>query len=192
MVVRHFRVVEHLLRLRQSSPVQRSSQRLIIAQPLQYAGTFGIDVVTQESGIYTRIGRYFLFVKRLDGFQRLIGGESEFPVALHLQGSQVEQTGRSLFPVLTGDVRYGKRENSLSVPANASPRSRSVIGSIPRLSSGLAALAAAPSFCFLPLPAPVPHRSCGEWRRRWCRDTPSSVPSIAWERSSVFRAVGLR
>ena len=109
MVVRHFRVVEHLLRLRQSSSVQRSSQRLVIAQSLQYAGTFGIDVVTQESGIYTRIGRYFLFVKRLDGFQRLVGGESEFPVALHLQGSQVEQTGRSLFPVLAGDVRYGKR-----------------------------------------------------------------------------------
>ncbi|CDA49384.1 unknown [Bacteroides stercoris CAG:120] len=32
--------------------------------------------------------------------------------------------------------------------SKASPRSRSVIGSIPRLSSGLAALAAAPSFCF--------------------------------------------
>ena len=109
MVVRHFRVIEHLLRLRQSSSVQRSSQCLVIAQSLQYAGTFGIDVVTQESGIYTRIGRYFLLVKRLDGFQRLIGGESEFPVALHLQGSQVEQTGRSLFPVLAGDVRYGKR-----------------------------------------------------------------------------------
>ena len=109
MVVCNLRIVEHFLRLRQRSSIQRGGQCLIITQTFQYAGAFGIDVVTEESSIDTRVGRYFLLVKRLYGFQRFVGGESKLLVALHLQGRQVEQTGRSLFAVLTGDVRYGKR-----------------------------------------------------------------------------------
>ena len=55
-----------------------------VPQAFQYAGALGIDVITQISGIDTRIGRYFLLVQRLDGFQRFIGRESELLVAFHL------------------------------------------------------------------------------------------------------------
>ena len=109
MVVRHLRVIEYLFRLWQCNAIQRSCQNFIITKSFQDAGTFRINIITQESGIDTRIGGNFLFIKRLDQFQCLIGRVSKLLIALHLKGSQVEQTRGVFLAVFFTDAGHYER-----------------------------------------------------------------------------------
>ena len=104
MVVRDLRIIEHLLRLRQGSSLQRCGPGLIPPQPLQDGRAFRIDVIAQEGSIYTRISRDLLLVERLNGLQRVVGRVGKLLVALHLQGGQVKQTERGFTPLL---LRHG-------------------------------------------------------------------------------------
>ena len=108
MVVRHLAIVEYLLRLEQGLAVQGRREGFIATQSLQDAGTLGINVIAQESGIHAGISRHLLLVKGLDKFQRLVGRIRKLLVALHLEGSQVEQARRCLAPFLAGDGGHGE------------------------------------------------------------------------------------
>ena len=109
MVVRDLRIVEHFLRLRQDGSLQRRGPGLIAPQPLQDGRTLGIDVVTQEGSIYTRISSDLLLVERLDSFQRVVGRVGKLLVALHLQGGQVEKAERRFPAFLLRHRGNGKR-----------------------------------------------------------------------------------
>ena len=109
VVVRDLRIVEHLLRFCQGSSLQRCGPGLIPPQPLQDGRTFGIDVIAQERGIYTRISRDLLLVERLDGLQRVVGRVGKLLVALHLQGGQVEKAERCFTPLLLRHGSNGER-----------------------------------------------------------------------------------
>ena len=66
MVVGHFGGVEHFLALKKFCTSQGLQQISIVAgNAVENAFAFGIYVVGQESGIYTRIGGDFLLVKTL-------------------------------------------------------------------------------------------------------------------------------
>ena len=108
VVVGHFRRVEHLLALRQLLPFKRGGQCGIVAKPLQYGGTFRVDVVAKEGGVHTRIGGYLLLVERLDEAERVVGRVAELLVALHLQGGQVEQAWWSFSALLGRYVGDGE------------------------------------------------------------------------------------
>ena len=88
---------------------KRSREPCVILDAFQNLGTFGIDVITQESRVHTRISSHLLFVERLDKLQGHVGRIAELLVAFHLQGSQVEQAGRCFRSFLGGDVRDGER-----------------------------------------------------------------------------------
>ena len=68
MVVGDFRIVEHLLWFIQLGTGKRSCQCFVWFQTCQNAGTFRVNIVTQESSIHTWVGGNFLFVERLDKF----------------------------------------------------------------------------------------------------------------------------
>ena len=89
MVVGHFGRVEHLLRLWQLFPFQWFGKRLISTYAFQNDGAFGIHIIAEILGIYTRIGGEFSLVQPLYDVQCLFGAHIEFPVAIHLQRGQV-------------------------------------------------------------------------------------------------------
>ena len=62
MVVRHLRVVEHTFVFPYLRFQQRGCQIGVVDQAAKRVGDFRIDVVAQESGVDTRVGRHFLFV----------------------------------------------------------------------------------------------------------------------------------
>ena len=80
----------------------------VVLQSVHYLSALWIYIVGQEGGVHTGICRYFLLVKTLHKLQRLVGGISELPVALHLQTGQVEQAWRSLLALLLLYLLYGK------------------------------------------------------------------------------------
>ena len=51
--------------------------------------TLGIDVIGQEGGVNTRIGRQFLLVELLNDVQCSLCREAKLLVTVHLQGCQV-------------------------------------------------------------------------------------------------------
>lgn len=104
MVVSDFAAVEHFLRLRQFLFRQWRCQFRIRLKSLQNVWTFRINVVTQISGIDTRISGVFLLVEALDGLQGLVGTETVFLVTFHLQRGQVEQARRCFLAFLLRDV----------------------------------------------------------------------------------------
>ena len=98
MVVGHFLVVKHLLGFGQGpcsffavslQSQQRRYGREIILYSRQRTRHFGIEVIAQIGGVHTRIGGQPFLIQRLDQLQRLLGGETEFLVAIHLKGGQV-------------------------------------------------------------------------------------------------------
>ena len=63
MVVGHLGIVEHFLRLEQLLAGKRSREPCVILDAFQNLGAFGIDVITQEVVIHTRISSHLLFVR---------------------------------------------------------------------------------------------------------------------------------
>ena len=110
MVICYLRIIEYFFRFRQWSTCQRSCQHFIIPKAFQYSGTLGIDIVTQKSGIDTRISGYFLFIKGLNQFQRFVGRVSKLLITLYLKGSQVEQTRSVLLSIFLTDAGDNKRK----------------------------------------------------------------------------------
>ena len=110
MVIGHFRIVEYFLRFRQMLSLQRCGQRFVSAQSLQDTWTFGVNIIAQESSIYARICSHLFLVERLDKLQCFVGRIGKLPVALHLQGSQVEQTRRRFPPLLLGHGSHRERQ----------------------------------------------------------------------------------
>ena len=108
MVVRHLRIVEHALVLPYFRFQQRGGQFGVVDQAAQRVRYLRINVVTQVSRVYTRIGRHFLFIERLDQFQRVVCRKGELLVTFHLQRGQVEKTGRIFLPLLFGYVGDGE------------------------------------------------------------------------------------
>ena len=106
MVVGHLGGVEHLLRLGQLLPGQCLHERLVASESSQYGRTFGIDIITQELGVHTRIGGEFALVESLYDVECHLCTHAVFAVAVHLQrGEVVERFGRlcSVFLLHRGD-----------------------------------------------------------------------------------------
>ena len=101
MMVGDLAVVEHLLALGQFLSLDALHQGEIGLHAVEYLRTFGIDVVTQEGGVHTRISGELLLVKALDKLQGGVGAEAELLVAFHLQAGEVEQAGRGFRPLLS-------------------------------------------------------------------------------------------
>ena len=110
MVICYLRIIKYLFRFRQWSTCQRSSQHLIVPKAFQYSGTLRINIVTQESGIDTRISSHFLFIKRLNQLQRFISGIGKLLITLYLKGSQVEQTRSIFLSILLADIGDNERK----------------------------------------------------------------------------------
>ena len=95
MVVGDLRSIEDALRLRQfladgrqvpdGLQVGLQAVGVILAHAVEYARTFGIDVVGEVLRVDAGIGGEFLLVKPLDELQRHIGREAVLPVAVDLQ-----------------------------------------------------------------------------------------------------------
>lgn len=128
---------------------QRGCKCLVITQTFQDARAFGIDVITQIGSVYTWIGSHFLLIQRLDDFQRLISGIGK--LLLHSTCKEVKsnkRSGASLPSFLVTSVTV--KGEFLIWFNKTSPRSRSVMGSMPRFSSSFLGFfpAAIASFCF--------------------------------------------
>ena len=116
MVVRHLRVVKHLLALLQrfatqgldEGSIELLSGQLGEVQSVHDLRALGIDIVRQEGGIDTRIGGELLLIETLDELQRGVGREAELLVAIYLQARQVIEPGRELRAALLGDGEYGE------------------------------------------------------------------------------------
>ena len=108
MVIGYLRIIKHFLRLYEWLSFEQCSPGFIRFQTFQNVCTLRINVITQESGIHTRISGNLLFVQRLDETQGFVGRITELLVAFYLQGSQIEQTQRRLFSFFLAYRKNGK------------------------------------------------------------------------------------
>ena len=109
VVVGDFRVVEHFFRLRNLVCQNRSCECSIRRKSFQHSRNGGVDVLAKICGVDTRVGGDLFLVERLNEFQRFVGRERKFLVALHLQGSEVEKTRWRFLALLRRGRNDGER-----------------------------------------------------------------------------------
>ena len=85
MVVGYFAVVKYFLGLGQLVSKHWLGKSCVRLHGLHDARDLGVDVVAQESGVDTWIGRDFFLIKRLNKSQGLVGTVTKLFIAFHLQ-----------------------------------------------------------------------------------------------------------
>ena len=85
MVVGYLTAIENTLAFAQGLGYKVSCYVLVGFQGLEYLAAFGVDVVVEVAGVYTRIGGDFLLVKALDEGEAFGGGVAVLVVEVYLQ-----------------------------------------------------------------------------------------------------------
>lgn len=103
VVVGDFGGVEDFLTLLEGGAHEGLDELGVGHEALEDGGALGVDVVGEVGGVDTGVGGDLLLVEALDVFERVVGREGEFFVALDLEAGEVKESRGCLGAILAGD-----------------------------------------------------------------------------------------